>query len=65
MDEISKEMDSFFENFILEVFKKDIKTGIFESKLCKNVEKNKETKDVNIFVYNNLKIPVCTTHSVK
>lgn len=65
IDEISKKMDNFFENFILEVFKKDIKTGIFESKLNENVEENKGKKDVNIFTYNDLKIPICTTHSVK
>lgn len=65
IDEISKEMDIFFENFILEVFKENIKIGIFDSKLSENVEENKGKKDVNIFTYNDLKIPICTTHSVK
>lgn len=65
IDEISKEMDNFFEKFILEAFEENIKTGIFDSKLSKNVEKNIGKKDVNIFVHNDLKIPVCTTHSVK
>ena len=65
IEEVSKEMDTFFGKFISEVFKKNINTGISESKLSKNVEENKGKKDVNIFTYNDLKIPICTTHSVK
>ena len=65
IDKISKKMDIFFEKFISEIFEKDIKTGIFSSKLSENVEKNIGKKDVNIFTYNDLKIPICTTHSVK
>jgi hypothetical protein len=37
IEEISKEMDTFFEKFISEVFKKNINNGIFSSKLSKNV----------------------------
>lgn len=65
IEEISKEMDYFFIDFISGVFGENIKTGIFESKLSENVEKNIGKKDVNTFVYDDLKIPVCTTHSVK
>lgn len=65
IEEISKEMDNFFEKFISEVFEENIKIEISESRLSKNVEKNKGKKGVNIFVYNDLKIHVCTTHSVK
>ena len=65
IEEVSKEMDTFFGKFISEVFKKNINTGISESKLSKDVEENKGKKDVNVFTYNDLKISICTTHSVK
>lgn len=64
IENISKEIDEYFSDFIFEVWEKFINPWVSDSLLSKEITKIND-KEVNIFEYNWIKISVCTTHSVK